>query len=91
MRVTLLGKRWNLVFPKIPASEQAHGYCEPPDRKRKRLAVDKRLVGQHRLEIILHEMLHAVFWYLEEEIVAQMAKDMAKVLWDLGYRCEEES
>lgn len=86
MRISLMGKRWELVFRRIPDREEAHGYCEPPDRKRKRLVVDSRLEGEKRLEIVVHELLHAVFWYLDEDVVDQMAKDIAKVLWDLGYR-----
>jgi hypothetical protein len=46
-----------------------------------------QLTGRKRLEIELHEGLHASLGpTISEESVTQTARDLAKVLWSLGYR-----
>jgi hypothetical protein len=42
--------------------------------------------GRHRLTILLHELLHAIFPQASEEVIEQAGKDLAKVLWALNYR-----
>jgi len=38
------------------------------------------------LETAIHESLHACSWKTEEEKVEQTARDIARFLWNLGYR-----
>ena len=52
----------------------------------KRIVVDSRLRGEHRLEVIIHELRHAADWGRDEGFVDQESKDLARVLWRLGYR-----
>jgi hypothetical protein len=44
------------------------------------------LKGRHKLTILTHELLHALFPTASEEHVEQAGKDISKVLYSLGYR-----
>ncbi len=48
--------------------------------------LDARMRGRKRLEVIVHELLHALNPTQSEEHVEQQGKDIARVLWTLGYR-----
>ena len=45
-----------------------------------------KLKGLRKLEMFLHEPLHACLWDLDEEAVEETARDMARFLWRMGYR-----
>jgi hypothetical protein len=49
-----------------------------------RIAEDLR--GERCLDVLIHEMLHADKWSASEKRVKNLATDMAKALWDHGYR-----
>ena len=87
MFVNVLGKRWKLRFAALRLDD---GRCDPPDGSAKEIVVDSKLVGRERLDTLIHEMLHAANWHLDEEFVTRCASDMAKVLWRLGYRPSEK-
>ena len=86
INVTILGKRWQLVRGRLP--KDVDGYCDPPDKPGKCITIRKSLRGRREAEIVLHECLHAAFWNIDEETVTQVAEDISKVLWRLGYRRE---
>lgn len=89
MRVTLRGKTYTLVF--IPMPRQIDGRCDAPTTLKKRITIKKTLVGERRLEVLIHEMLHACYWDLDEEAIDITARDIARVLFRLGYRCPPHS
>ena len=89
------GKRYNIKW--VPPSklntkehkdkgETCFGVCNPPTRKGKSIKIDNTLKDFDKLETIVHESLHAVFWDLDEYAVQDAAEDLAKLLWKLGYR-----
>jgi hypothetical protein len=84
MNVTLLGKRYKLVFEKMPPG--LHGECDAPDTKGKQIRISNKLRDERLLEILCHEIFHALNWRDDETIVDQSAKDLSRVLWSLGYR-----
>jgi hypothetical protein len=84
MRVNVLGKRWRLRF--VPNLGANRGDCDPPDRKRKEIRVESGLRGEERLEVVIHELVHAAGWHIDEGFVERFAEDAARVLWRLGYR-----
>lgn len=89
MHVKVRKKRWKLEFQNL--SKKDHwGFCDDPLASNKRVVVDKHLFGQHRMEIVLHELLHAALWDLDEQTILETAHDLARVLWRLGYRCPED-
>lgn len=91
MRASILGRIWSLVFRRIPDNQEARGLCQPPWKRAKKIVVDSRLTGLERLEVIIHELIHAAFWWLDESVVAAAAYDIAKIIWDLGYRLPEDT
>lgn len=82
MKVTIRGKRWNLEFVRM---RKNWGECDPPDKSGKAIRIRSSLTGQDRLDTIIHEVLHAGHWELKEDVVEQLASDMARILTKLGY------
>lgn len=85
MHVLLRGKRWRLLFASLKR-EQCIGRCDSPTKRGKRIRVCTTIDEPQTLEVLTHEMLHACFWDMDEEAINESARDIAKVLWDLGYR-----
>lgn len=81
--VKILGKVWRLRFPLLTAQR---GDCDSPDQKNKEIRVSSSLKGEERLEVLIHEMVHAAGWHLDESFVERFAADVARALWRLGYR-----
>jgi len=85
MRVRILGKQWTIIDPaKLP--DGVYGDCDPPDATRRKIRLRKGLSERRRLEILIHECLHCADWSKDESWVTQTAEDVAKILWDMGYR-----
>lgn len=87
-RIKILGRIWRLRFvPNLSTS----GDCDSPATPSKEIRIWQGLRGQDRLDTIIHECLHAAHWSIDEAFVAQFATDLARILWQLGYREEEGS
>jgi hypothetical protein len=69
---------------------RAAGWSITPDERRpdleRKVLIDARLRGRARLETEIHEALHQLFTDLAEETVTGAGRDMARILWALGYR-----
>ena len=67
------------------------GSCDHPGKNNPEILIDKRLKGVEELEVSIHEMLHALaFKMFDEEWVFDSAIDLAKALYELGWRKGEE-
>lgn len=77
-------ERWLVRF--VDLKGQAYGYTFSQKSKRPRILIHDGLRGRHRMTIIVHELLHALFPQASEEVVEQAGKDIAKVLHALNYR-----
>lgn len=86
-RVKILGKVWSLRFAPNMANR---GDCDPPSQPGKAIRISSTLRGEERLEVLLHELVHAAGWHIDEGFVAQFASDAARALWRLGYRNQSE-
>ena len=86
MRNTILGKCWNLRFAPNMADR---GDCESPTAPNKEIRIASCRRGEERLEVLIHEMVHAAGWHIDETFVERFAGDAARVLWRLGYRDKE--
>jgi hypothetical protein len=64
----------------------ADGICDPPSKKNRAIRVVEGLTPERELDVWIHEMLHACFWDLDEDAVAESATDIAHALFLLGYR-----
>ena len=83
MRVRILGRFWELRFA---SGLSNRGDCDPPDKRGKEIRVSADLQGEERLEILLHELVHAAGWHIDESFAEQFARDVARILWRLGHR-----
>ena len=88
---TLAGVKWLLRFTRLRGN--AAGWAYLPDRKNpqleRKILIDERLKNRPRLETIVHECLHALYPTVSEEHITESARDLARVLWSLGYREQE--
>lgn len=88
MRVVIRNKAYNLQFvPKI--ENDALGICDAPTAKAKRIRIKSKLRGEKRLSVLVHELLHACYWDMDEEAIHYAADDIARVLWRVGYRADK--
>jgi hypothetical protein len=86
MHLTILGKRWRYrTVRRIGDKKTTLGQCDPPDKKNKEIRVLSRLSGESRMDVVIHEMLHAAGWHLDEEFVDRFATDAARALTKMGY------
>jgi hypothetical protein len=82
--IVIRGKRYRLRYQRLPAD--AFGMCDPPDAEDKAIRIRKGIKGRQELDTLIHEMLHAAYWDMDEGAVNDAAHDIAAVLWRLGYR-----
>lgn len=87
MRIAILGKRWNLRFAPNMANR---GDCDAPTTPNKEIRIASNLRGEERLEVLIHEMVHAAGWHIDEEFVERFAGDAARALRRQGYRTDRE-
>ncbi len=81
----LAEKRYRLCFVNLRGKTK--GYCDPPSKPNRRMLIKERKQPSRRvLDDIIHECLHACAWDMSEEWVYQTANDLARVLWDQGFR-----
>lgn len=69
--------------------ERIDGLCDSPKGSGSVLRVFADMDTRKGLETCIHEALHACFWAKTEDKVGQTAKDIARLLWRLGYRLEK--
>jgi len=87
--VTILGKRWRLSF--APHLGRNLGTCEHPETPSKTIRIQAGLKGTELVEVLIHEMLHAANWHLNEEFVDHFCRDAARALKRLGLLREDEN
>ncbi len=88
MRLTILGKRWLLRFVSRIDKDLSRGECDDPTTPNKEIRVLGKLKGEERLEVLIHEQLHAAGWHIDEKFVKQFAEDVARNLTKLGWHDE---
>ena len=52
------------------------------------IILERDLKQRIGLETAIHEALHACSWGTKEEKVTRTARDIARFLWNLGFRCK---
>ena len=86
MVVTLRGRKWKVVFTRLPRGTD--GECDDPRERGKEIRISTRLSEQDALETIVHEVLHAADFDKKEEWADDVGRNLARLLWRLGYRRE---
>ena len=66
------------------------GHCDAPHVRRRVMDIPLDGDTSEELRIILHEGLHAALWDLDEEAVHETSSDLARLLWRLGWRKDDE-
>ena len=79
MRHKIRGKMWNVR--RVPNLGNARGSCDPPKKPNKEIKLLSSLRGQELLEVLLHEILHAALWDLDEQAIEETAADAARAIW----------
>ena len=84
MRVRLGGKYWTLKFsPNL----KDYGNMEDPGKAAGRILRVATWQGeQDRMDTTLHEAIHCCRPELDEQAVTDLANDLSRLLWRLGYR-----
>lgn len=75
---TFNGQKYHLIFGNLD------GNCDTDVKFW--LIVEADLNKRIGLETAIHEALHACSWKTNEEQVDKTAKDIARFLWNCGYR-----
>ena len=91
MKCKLRGRMYDVVDG-VKKSEMpgSAGECDGPKDKKKQIRIREDQRGLEHLDTLLHEGLHACFWDFDESVVLESARDLARLLWRLGYRRIEE-
>jgi hypothetical protein len=77
-------ERWLIRWTELKG--QAYGITYTQKAKHPRIVLHDGMRGKHRLTVLIHELLHAIFPQASEEVIEQAGKDVAKVLWSHNYR-----
>lgn len=75
---TFDGKRYKVIV------DELDGNCDTDDNYW--IIIERDLKTKIGLETTIHEALHACSWKTTEEKVDRTARDVARFLWNLGYR-----
>ena len=74
-------ERWLVRFANLTGD--AYGITFTQKAKRPRIVLHDGMRGRHRLTVLLHELLHAIFPQASEDVIEQAGKDLARVLCTL--------
>lgn len=77
--VTLNGdERWLIRFTELKGA--AYGITYTQKAKHPRIVLHDGMRARHRLTVLIHELLHAIFPQASEEVIEQAGKDLSRVL-----------
>ncbi len=65
-----------------------HGECDPPRNPAKLIQINPNLPELDLLETVIHEGIHGCLWDVEEEAVGESARDIALIVWRMGFRLD---
>lgn len=82
MLCRLRGRQYRFNWTNQMAPDDA-GQTDDPASPKPQIRIRTGLPNE--MEIVIHEALHACFWDLSEESVAEAAKDIAGLMAKLGY------
>lgn len=88
-----LRKLPHVIFRRLP---RYHGLSDHPlwqeitPLEHPTVELDIDTVGRKRLEVAIHESMHIAIPALPETIVTYSSRYIAKVVWALGYRADED-
>lgn len=84
-KIVIRGRPYTIISRRM---KQYDGLCDHPATPYPEIWIHQSLRGERMVETIIHEVIHAALPDLCEETVEESARDLAKILWQLGYRGE---
>lgn len=90
MKVVLGNRTWTIRT--LPASQMDQrepellGECTTPVARQPVIVIRRGLPQKERLDVLIHEALHACRWYASEAWVNKTATQIAALLWRDGWR-----
>jgi len=86
MIVTINGNRFDFRYVAgRHFAENQDGTCESPiEAATPKIRIRRDLQPERKLEVTIHELLHAARWSMSEESVTQIAADMTRILSTLN-------
>ena len=91
-RITLRKRSYRVVLVSKLGSEEnpIYGDCSNPNIPNRTIRYLSGLKGEKRLDVLIHEMLHACFWDISEESIEESSSDVARALWRFGWHMNDE-
>ncbi len=91
MYARILGRRWRIEFvDRLPDNDR--GLCTDPEAPKRTILIRSNMDEEEELDTIIHEAIHASAWVVFDEVfVTQLAEDIARLLYRLGWRKQDES
>lgn len=74
-------EKWLIRFTTLKG--MAYGITYTRKAKHPRIVLHDGMRGRHRLTVLIHELLHAIFPQASEDVIEQAGKDLSKVLSSL--------
>ena len=84
------GKEYKLFFATSRELPDRHGDCDSPEVDGRKIRVHYKLVGERKLKVLIHEMLHAEDFEISEKVVTRIAREIARALRKLGVVFKDE-
>ena len=85
---TICGEKFLWRYTQLKGN--ANGWTYTPDPRSplmtRKILVHSGLSKRAKLEVEVHEFIHAANPNLSEDAVSQQGRDLARILWALGYR-----
>lgn len=88
----ILGKVWSLEYPAKRLPPDRWGDCDSPETPKRKIRIrkDVKVNSKQFLTLVLHECSHAAFWEKEEKEIDKFSKDIATILWNIGFRLNDK-
>jgi hypothetical protein len=85
---SILGKKVPWRYTRLRGKADGWAYLKDPANQnvQERVMVNEKLTGRARLETEIHEFWHIANPTHSEEHVTHAARDLARILYALGYR-----
>jgi len=82
------GVKWLWRYTSLRGTAAGWTFLKDPKnpKSKEKILIDDRLAGRSRLDTEIHEFVHAANPTLSEDHVARQATELARILWQLGYR-----
>jgi hypothetical protein len=85
MKIRLRNRKWRIKVGRL--DKNTLGECHHDKRK---IIISPKAKGRLTLDTLIHESLHACFPDMGEGAVDEVARDIAEVLWKVGYRVPKD-